>query len=85
MSGSNGVVVSERVHRLFRKSLNIEIASDQTDLFESGLLDSLALVELLFAIEGEFQVQLALDELDVDDFRTVERIDAFIERSRAGA
>jgi len=85
MSVANGVPVNERVQRLFRESLNLDIASEQTDLFESGLLDSLALVELLFAIEGEFQIQVALDELDIDNFRTVERISAFVAGSQASA
>jgi len=84
MTVANGVPVSERVHRLFRESLNLDVASEQTDLFESGLLDSLALVELLFAIEGEFQIQVALDELDIDNFRTVERISAFVAGSQGG-
>ena len=83
MCNVNGVPTGERVRRLFSESLNLNVASEQTDLFESGQLDSLALVELLFAIEGEFHVELALDELDIDDFRTVERIGAFIERSQA--
>ena len=83
MSNVNGVPTADRVRRLFSESLNLNVASEQEDLFESGLLDSLALVELLFAIEGEFEVQLALDELDIDDFRTVNRIGAFIERSQA--
>jgi D-alanine--poly(phosphoribitol) ligase subunit 2 len=85
MSETNAVPVSERVRRLFRESLNLDVTSEQTDLFESGMLDSLALVELLFAIEGEFQIQVALDELDIDDFRTVERISEFISSSQAGA
>jgi D-alanine--poly(phosphoribitol) ligase subunit 2 len=83
MSEAIDVLVSERVRRLFRESLNLEVESDEIDLFESGLLDSLALVELLFAIEGEFQIQVALDELDIDNFRTVERISEFISRSQA--
>jgi D-alanine--poly(phosphoribitol) ligase subunit 2 len=62
----------------------MEVASEQTDLIETGMLDSLALVELLFEIEREFQVDLALDELDIDNFRTIERIGEFVERSQAG-
>jgi acyl carrier protein len=75
---------TERVRRLFRESLNMEVASEQTDLIDTGMLDSLALVELLFEIEREFQVDLALDELDIDNFRTIERIGEFVERSQAG-
>ena len=63
--------LATRVHRLFREALNVEVAADETDLIETGLLDSLALVELLFAIEREFAVTFALDEFDIERFRTV--------------
>jgi acyl carrier protein len=73
-------VVVERVLRLFGDELSIDVASPTTDLIETGLLDSLALVELIAAIEQEFQVDLALDALEIDAFRSVESIAAFVER-----
>jgi acyl carrier protein len=73
------------VQRLFRETLNVEVPSRDTDVIETGLLDSLALVELLAAIEQEFQVELPLDGLEVESFRTVDTIAAFIEASRSGA
>jgi acyl carrier protein len=72
-------MVVERVLRLFGDELLIDVGSATTDLIETGLLDSLALVELIAAIEQEFQVDLALDALDIDAFRTVESIAAFVE------
>lgn len=69
-----------RVRRLFREALNVEVASDETDLIETGVLDSLALVELLFAIEREFSVSFALDEFEIDSFRTVSTISESIAR-----
>lgn len=66
--------VVDRVQVLFREALKIDVPSPQTDLIESGLIDSLTLVELLFAIEREFAVTLPFDQLEIDSFRTVERI-----------
>jgi acyl carrier protein len=71
--------VNDRVRRLFVEALNVQVASDETDLIESGTLDSLALVELLFALEREFGVTIPLEELDIDAFRTVARIGEFVE------
>jgi acyl carrier protein len=70
--------VSDRVQRLFVEALNIQVPSDETDLIETGLIDSLALVELLFAIEREFSVNLPLDDLDIENFRSLRRIGEFI-------
>jgi D-alanine--poly(phosphoribitol) ligase subunit 2 len=63
---------------VFVEALTIQVPADDTDLVETGLLDSLALVELLFAIEQRFGVDLSLGELDIENFRSVERIAAFL-------
>jgi methoxymalonate biosynthesis acyl carrier protein len=70
--------VSERVQRIFVDALNIQVPSEDTDLIEGGYIDSLALVELLFAIEREFAVSVPLDELDIDNFRNVRRISELV-------
>ena len=40
-------IETDRVSRLFVEKLNVRVPSEDTDLIEAGLLDSLALVELL--------------------------------------
>jgi D-alanine--poly(phosphoribitol) ligase subunit 2 len=70
--------LTARVRQVFVEALTIQVPSVDTDLVDTGLLDSLALVELLFAIEQRFGVDLSLGELDIENFRTVERIAAFL-------
>lgn len=70
--------VTERVKQIFVDALNIQVPSEDTDLIEGGYIDSLALVELLFAIEREFSVTVPLDELDIDNFRNVRRISELV-------
>ena len=70
--------VSARVQRIFAETLNIEVPSDETDLIEAGYIDSLALVELLFALEREFSITVPLDELEIDAFRTVTSIGTLV-------
>ena len=45
------------------------------DLFEEGLLDSLAMTELLVAIEDEFGVVLSPTEYDKTQLSTVHKIE----------
>jgi D-alanine--poly(phosphoribitol) ligase subunit 2 len=80
----NGMV-SERVRLIFVETLNIQVPSDETDLIDGGLLDSLALVELLVEIEELFGVSIAVDGLDIDDFRTVRSITRVIDHSGGAA
>jgi acyl carrier protein len=77
--------VTDRVQRLFVETLNVEVPSPDTDLIEGGLLDSLALVELLFALEREFAVTIALENLDIDSFRSIRSIAGFVEDTKGGA
>jgi acyl carrier protein len=77
--------VTDRVQRLFVETLNVDVPSPDTDLIEGGLLDSLALVELLFALEREFAVTIALENLDIDVFRSIRTIAEFVEDTKGGA
>lgn len=72
------VDVNERVRRLLAETLNVEVSSDETDLIDTGVIDSLALVELLVALEREFEVTIPFDELEIDTFRSVRSIGEFI-------
>ncbi len=56
--------IVERLRALFVESLHIEVPSADTDLFETGMLDSLQLVELLIKI----------DDIELDDLRSLARI-----------
>ena len=70
--------LTPKVRAIFADTLNIEVPSDETDLIDAGYIDSLALVELLFAIEREFSVSVPLDELEIDDFRNVRSISELV-------
>lgn len=79
-SGSEELIV--HLQRAFVEVLNMEIPSPDTDLIETGRLDSLALVELLFEVERQFKVDIALEDLDIETFRSVRRIAEFIDRQQ---
>ena len=64
----------QELQTLFRETLNIDVPSVDADLIESGLLDSLQLVELLVQIEQSFGLRIALEEVEFDDLRSVTRI-----------
>jgi acyl carrier protein len=67
-----------RIQTLFERALNIPAPASDLDIVDGGLLDSLALVTLLFEMEVEFGMQFPLDSLEIEDFRTIERIAALV-------
>ncbi len=80
MSGMNEEIRS-LVTDLLRDRLSVDVADADTDLIELGLLDSLALVMLIAAIEETFACELPLDDFDIEHFRSVERICQFLHLS----
>jgi acyl carrier protein len=74
--------VEERIKRaetLIENLLSIKPDDIDEDLIDSGLLDSLALVELLHSIEQEFAVELPLEDLDVDLLRSIRGLATFLD------
>lgn len=72
----------ELVLRILRADLSLDVPGADAELLATGLLDSLALVDLLARLEQEIGVKIPLDRLELDDLRTPERIAAMVERLR---
>jgi len=71
---TNEQTVIERLGILFAESFHIEVPSADTDLLESGILDSFQFVELLLQLEQHFEFRIKIEDIDLDDLRTLARI-----------
>jgi acyl carrier protein len=77
-----GAVSNDRIIHLLSE-IYVEAPSADTDLMESGLLDSLTLVELMSSLEEQFGINISFDEIEIDNFRSARRIAEFVnQRSR---
>ncbi len=72
--------IVERIEGIFSDTLSIAPPAPDVDIVEAALLDSLGLVTLLFEVEQELGVQLPLESLEIDDFRSVQRIARLVVR-----
>ena len=77
---STEALVQERLRVLFREKLNLDVPSVETDLLNTGLLDSLLIVDLLLHIENEFGRTLPMEDFELEDFRTLASIARCVER-----
>jgi len=76
--------LAREVAQLINDQLLVEVGSPEDDLLASGVLDSLTLVQLLFDLERRFGVTIPLEELEIDDFRSINSIASLVEaRGRA--
>jgi acyl carrier protein len=71
--------LSAQVTQLLALEPEVEVPTVDTDLFETGILDSMAFIELLARLEQEFGTKCSMEDLDIENFRTVTRIAAFIQ------
>ncbi|MFD1535394.1 acyl carrier protein [Nonomuraea guangzhouensis] len=54
--------------------------AEEDDYFELGLADSLFALELVTFIEHRFGFTIEVEDLDLDNFRTVSRLSGFVAR-----
>ncbi len=68
--------IDERIVALVAEISGEDEVADERDLdlFEEQILDSMAAIELLLAIESDFGVSIAPTELERDEMNTVNKI-----------
>ncbi len=78
LSASPDPSLVARVTALIRGSVGIDVPGPTRELLASGLIDSLAFVSLLLAMEDEFGISIDVDSIELADFQSIERIARFI-------
>ncbi|MBX9606758.1 MAG: acyl carrier protein [Gammaproteobacteria bacterium] len=56
--------------------------SDDDNIFRKGFVDSLFAVQLLDYLEQEFRIKISSQDLNIDNFYSVNRIISFVEEKR---
>ncbi|HVH67577.1 MAG TPA: acyl carrier protein [Gemmatimonadales bacterium] len=70
--------VQAQLTALFERDLNVHVPSPETDLLETGRLDSVGMVELLVQLENRFHIRVELENLEIEQFRSIAAIATFI-------
>jgi acyl carrier protein len=58
---------------------------DDVDIFASGFVTSLFAMQIVLFVEGEFGLRLGSGDLRLDNFRTINALDGFVERKLVAA
>ena len=77
-AGQDGV--KESVKRFILSSINIAHLGDDDNLFESGIVNSLFAVQLMTFIEKTFAIEIGMDDLDIENFKSLNAATAFVVR-----
>ena len=69
-----------RIRAYLGKTVRNFDLDDAADIFESGIVNSLFAAELVFFTEQEFEITVEEDDLDLDNFRSIEALARFVDR-----
>jgi acyl carrier protein len=75
----------DQLNTLFRQRLHLDVPANETDLVDAGLLDSLQFVQLLLHLEEDFGLHVAMEDLNIDHFRSIVSIADFVSNHSAAA
>jgi methoxymalonate biosynthesis acyl carrier protein len=72
--------IKETVKRFIFSSITITDLDDDDNLFEIGVVNSLFAVQLMTFIENTFGIEVTMDDLDIDNFKSLNAATAFVVR-----
>jgi acyl carrier protein len=75
---SDLTLLHKRLTDLFEQEMNIQVPTVETDLFETAVMDSLTFTTLVVSLEKRFGLTVSPDDLELDNFRSVEKIAQFV-------
>jgi acyl carrier protein len=70
--------IRETVKRFIARASNVPALDDDDDLFETGLVNSLFAVQLMTFLEKTYAIDVGLDDLDIENFKSVNATTAFV-------
>lgn len=73
---ANGI--KETVKRFILSSINFTHLDDDANLFESGIVNSLFAIQLMTFIEKTFSIEVEMDDMDIENFKSLSATTAFV-------
>ena len=74
--------VSDEILLFILSSVNQKQLEQDVDIFETGLVSSLFAIELMAFLEHQYTIKVTLEDLDMDNFKSVNNIVEFVTRKR---
>jgi acyl carrier protein len=71
--------IKEQIKGFMAQFISVEVG-DNEDIFAMGLVNSLFAMQLVLFVEKTFAIKVENEDLDYDNFRTLNAIVGFIER-----
>lgn len=70
----------QAIRRFILNSVALADLDDDANLFDAGIANSLFAIQLLSFVERTFAIEVGSDDLDIDNFKSVNATAAFVLR-----
>lgn len=75
--------IRAKIRTFILSAIHLPGLTDDDDLFESGIVNSLFAVELTTFLERTFAIEVNTDDLDIANFKSIEAAADFVVRKKA--
>ena len=75
----------EKVRAFLNRFFRDHVLADDEDIFATGYVNSMFAMQLVQFVEGEFGIAVENEDLELDNFRSLNAITALVERKAAAA
>lgn len=79
---SNTISPQEIIRSYILENINVPALDDDFDIFEAGIVNSLFAIELMTFLEKNFAVKVTMDDLDMQNFKSVNAASQFVQRKK---
>lgn len=82
MSSENSSTVNVLVRNYILENISIPEIGDDENIFESGIINSLFAIEMMTFLEKTFHIKVTMDDLDMDNFNSINATSRFVLRKQ---
>jgi methoxymalonate biosynthesis acyl carrier protein len=83
MSTTEDASIREKIRAFILASIHLPDLTDDDNLFESGIVNSLFAVELMTFLEKTFGIEVGPDDLEIANFQSIEAAAGFVARKKS--
>lgn len=74
--------VKSALRAFIQESIDIDGLGDEENLFESGIVNSLFAVQLMTFIERTYDLEVGMNDLEIENFKSIASTAAFVLRKK---
>ena len=78
MTAADEKNIKETITDFIFSSITIVDLDDDDNLFETGIINSLFAIQLMTFIEKSFGVEVTMDDLDIENFKSINATTSFV-------